>query len=71
MNPKVDWFFDKVSQWKDEFRKLREIVLECHLVEELKWGPAVLHIREEECRPDPRIQGILCASVLQGCSDKG
>ena len=38
MNPKVDWFFDKATKWQKEFQKLREIILDCHLTEELKWG---------------------------------
>lgn len=38
MNPKVDWFFNKDSQWKEEFEKLRMIALDCGLTEELKWG---------------------------------
>lgn len=37
-NPKVDWFFDKDTQWKKEYEKLRMIILECGLTEELKWG---------------------------------
>jgi uncharacterized protein YdeI (YjbR/CyaY-like superfamily) len=36
-NPKVDWFFNK-GQWQEEFEKLRMIVLDCGLTEELKWG---------------------------------
>ena len=38
MNPKVDFFFSKAKQWRKEFAKLRTIVLECPLTEELKWG---------------------------------
>lgn len=38
MNPKVNFFFDKAEQWKDEYRMLRAIVLETGLTEELKWG---------------------------------
>lgn len=38
MNPKVDWFFDKDTQWKREYAKLRTILLDCGLTEELKWG---------------------------------
>ena len=37
-NPKVDFFFSKANQWKEEFEKLREIALGCELNEELKWG---------------------------------
>lgn len=40
MNPKVDFFFDKASQWKKEFEQLRKIVLDCGLEETLKWGQA-------------------------------
>jgi uncharacterized protein YdeI (YjbR/CyaY-like superfamily) len=38
MNPRVDFFFNKDSKWKEEFEKLRMIVLDCGLTEELKWG---------------------------------
>ncbi|GAB2862967.1 YdeI family protein [Pseudoduganella ginsengisoli] len=37
-NPKVDWFFDKDTPWKDAYAKLRSILLGCGLTEELKWG---------------------------------
>ncbi|MES2554604.1 MAG: DUF1801 domain-containing protein [Bacteroidota bacterium] len=38
MNPKVDWYFTKAEQWQEELEKLRTIVLDCGLTEELKWG---------------------------------
>ena len=38
MNPKVDWFFNKATQWQEEYMKLRLICLDCGLTEELKWG---------------------------------
>ena len=38
MNPKVDDFLNNVTKWHDEFEKLRAIVLDCQLTEELKWG---------------------------------
>jgi uncharacterized protein YdeI (YjbR/CyaY-like superfamily) len=38
MNPKVDFFFEKDSKWQKEFQKLRTIILDCGLMEELKWG---------------------------------
>src|SRR5215470_162865 len=37
-NPKVDFFFTKAKKWKEEFEKLRTIVLGCGLTEELRWG---------------------------------
>ena len=38
MNPKGDWFFRKAEKWQEEFEKLRMIILDCGLTEELKWG---------------------------------
>jgi len=38
MNPKVNWFFEKDIKWREEYAKLRTIVLDCGLTEELKWG---------------------------------
>ena len=38
MNPKVDFFFNKAEKWQEEFKKLRTIILDCQLTEELKWG---------------------------------
>lgn len=37
MNPKVDGFLRKAKKWKEEFEKLREIVLDCELTEDFKW----------------------------------
>ena len=38
MNPKVDWFFAKDTKWQKEYEKLRTMILDCGLMEELKWG---------------------------------
>jgi uncharacterized protein YdeI (YjbR/CyaY-like superfamily) len=38
MNPDVDFYFNKAKNWQQEIKQLRTIVLDCGLVEELKWG---------------------------------
>jgi len=38
MNPKVNFFFKKATKWQGEFQKLRTIILDCGLTEELRWG---------------------------------
>jgi uncharacterized protein YdeI (YjbR/CyaY-like superfamily) len=38
MNPKVDVYLSKAKKWQEELEKLRMIILECQLTEELKWG---------------------------------
>jgi len=38
MNPKVDFYFAKAGKWQEELGKVRAIILDCGLNEELKWG---------------------------------
>jgi uncharacterized protein YdeI (YjbR/CyaY-like superfamily) len=44
MNPKVEFYFVKEKKWSEEINKLRSILLDCGLTEELKWGcPCYMH----------------------------
>jgi uncharacterized protein YdeI (YjbR/CyaY-like superfamily) len=38
MNPKVDVLLSKAKKWREELEKLRTIILDCGLTEEMKWG---------------------------------
>ena len=59
MNPKVDFYFSKGKNWQKEIEKLRMIVLDCGLNEELKWGVpcytfqksniVLIHVFKEYC----------------------
>jgi len=59
MNPKCDFYFDKNEQWQKEIEKLRDIVLDTGLTEELKWGcpcymyndtnVVLIHVFKEYC----------------------
>ena len=46
MNPKVDFYFSKDNKWHKELKKLRTIILDCGLNEELKWGCPCYTFRE-------------------------
>ncbi len=37
-NPQVDIWLSRVEKWRKELEKLRRIILDCHLKEEMKWG---------------------------------
>jgi len=37
MNPKVDGYLRKAKKWQEELKKLRTIVLDCQLTEDVKW----------------------------------
>jgi uncharacterized protein YdeI (YjbR/CyaY-like superfamily) len=59
MNPKVDFYFRKAKKWQEELAKLRTIVFDCELAEELKWGVpcytfqksniVLIHVFKEYC----------------------
>src|SRR4030042_3046258 len=59
MNPKVDVYISKSQKWQEELEKLRMIVLDCQLTEELKWGVpcytfqksniVLMHVFKEYC----------------------
>lgn len=59
MNPNVDWYFSKNENWEKEINKLRTIILDCGLEEELKWGcpcyiyqgsnVVLIHVFKEYC----------------------
>ena len=36
-SPKVDGYLRKSKQWQEELQKLRRIILQCELTEEVKW----------------------------------
>lgn len=59
MNSKVDFYFNKAKNWQEEIEKLRMIILDCGLTEELKWGVpcyvfqkhniVLIHVFKEYC----------------------
>ena len=59
MNPKVDFYFSRAKEWQEELEKLRTIILDCQLTEELKWGVpcytfqkrniVLIHVFKEYC----------------------
>lgn len=59
MNPGVDLYISKSEKWREELEKLRTIVLDCQLTEELKWGVpcytfqesnvVLMHVFKEYC----------------------
>jgi uncharacterized protein YdeI (YjbR/CyaY-like superfamily) len=46
MDPKVDIYLNKVRKWQEETEKLRGIILDCQLTEELKWGKPCYSFRK-------------------------
>ncbi|WP_295122064.1 YdeI family protein [uncultured Chitinophaga sp.] len=59
MNPKADFYFEKNERWQKELEKLRTIILDCGLNEEVKWGTpcytynggnvCLVHVFKEYC----------------------
>jgi uncharacterized protein YdeI (YjbR/CyaY-like superfamily) len=59
MNPKVDEYISNNGKWQEELEKLRMIIFDCQLTEELKWGVpcytfqksniVLIHVFKEYC----------------------
>lgn len=50
MNPKVDEYFSKLDKWQKELEKLREVLLDCMLTEDLKWhSPCYSYQKSNVC----------------------
>jgi uncharacterized protein YdeI (YjbR/CyaY-like superfamily) len=59
MNPAVDEYIRNNEKWQEELKKLRAIILDCQLAEELKWGVpcytyqkdnvVLIHVFKEYC----------------------
>ena len=48
MNALVDIYIEKARKWQDETQKLRMIILDCQLTEELKWGKPCYSFRNSK-----------------------
>jgi uncharacterized protein YdeI (YjbR/CyaY-like superfamily) len=46
-NPAVDFYFNQAKKWQPELERLRMVVLDCGLTEELKWGVPCYTIKEK------------------------
>lgn len=46
MNKQVDVYLSKATKWRDEFVRLRKIILSHELIEELKWGKPCYTLQE-------------------------
>lgn len=60
MNPKVDEYLSKATKWPKELKKLRAILLDCMLVEELKW--------DTPCYMYQKTNIILLGSFKESCT---
>jgi uncharacterized protein YdeI (YjbR/CyaY-like superfamily) len=59
MKPEVDGYLRKAKKWQEELEKLRTIILDCELTEEMKWGVpcytfqksniVLIHVFKEYC----------------------
>src|SRR5258708_334273 len=47
MNPRVDKYISSAKKWQEETRKLRMILLDCGLKEELKWSKPCYTFQEK------------------------
>jgi uncharacterized protein YdeI (YjbR/CyaY-like superfamily) len=60
MNPIVDAFLEKTDKWKAELTALRNIMLDCQLIETLKWG--------QPCYMFNKTNVVILANFKESCA---
>jgi uncharacterized protein YdeI (YjbR/CyaY-like superfamily) len=60
MNPSVDEFLEKTDKWKVELTVLRNIMLDCQLIETLKWG--------QPCYMFNKTNVVILANFKESCA---
>ena len=60
MNPSVDTFLEKIEKWKAELTTLRNIMLDCQLIETLKWG--------QPCYMFNKTNVVILANFKESCA---
>lgn len=60
MNPSVDAFLEKTDKWKAELTALRSIMLDCQLIETLKWG--------QPCYMFNKTNVVILANFKESCA---
>ncbi len=70
MNPELDGYFKRAKQWRAELALLREVLADCELTEERKWGkPCYAHDGKNIAIIQP-MKGHLCLMFFQGSAMK-
>lgn len=60
MNPSVDEFLEKTDRWQAEMTMLRNIMLDCQLIETLKWG--------QPCYMFNKTNVVILANFKESCA---
>ena len=60
MNPSVDEFLEKIDKWQSELSLLRNILLDCQLVETIKWG--------QPCYMFNKTNVVILANFKESCA---
>ena len=66
MNPKVEAYINKTNQWQAELIRLREIILDCGLKEELKWGSPCYTVDSKNIALIGRFKNFCIISFVKG-----
>ena len=65
-NPKVDGYLRKSKQWQEELQKLRMIILDCQLTEEVKWRVPCYTFQESNIVILGRLKQCCLLSFVKG-----
>jgi len=65
-NPLVDTFMGNAKMWRQEFAMLRQLLLQCELTEELKWGSPCYVVHGKNVVMIGGFRDFCCLSFFKG-----
>jgi uncharacterized protein YdeI (YjbR/CyaY-like superfamily) len=65
-NPQVEAFLDRATRWRNEMRKLRRVLLDCGLDEDLKWGKPCFHSEGEPVATRQPFKALCSLTFFKG-----
>src|SRR5580704_11513428 len=66
MNPQVDTYLGKTEKWRQELEALRMLILDCNLVEELKWSIPVYTYQKKNIVGINRLKESVVLAFFKG-----
>jgi len=66
LSANVDIYFSKVPKWQEELEALRMIILDCNLVEELKWSIPVYTFQKKNIVGINRLKESIVLAFFKG-----
>jgi uncharacterized protein YdeI (YjbR/CyaY-like superfamily) len=69
MNTEVDIYLSNTKKWQEEMEKLRMIILDCQLTEELKWRAPCYTYQKNVCLRSSAVRDWNQSKIMTKCKN--